>query len=96
MPRNSIPHENLIVQDSTIEIDSIFQFTGGFPELNQFLNACATKNCTVFFANEHLTAAPGCDRLILNIYASIAADPRIAESYITYLMKLGRGEIHPI
>ena len=90
------PHFNLIRENETIEIDSVFQFTGGFEELNLFINACGAANCTVKFLNENITAEPGASRLILNIYASIAGDPRMAEQYMVYLMKLGRGEIRPL
>lgn len=93
---SDVPHFNLIRENETIEIDSIFQFKGGFPELNSFLNACTALNCTVKFLNENLTAEPGSGRLIMNMYAAIASEPEIAERYMIYLMKLGRGEIRPL
>ena len=93
---SDVSHYNLIRKDETIEIDSIFQFKGGFTEITEFLNACTAMNCTVKFLNEDITAAPGCNRLVLNVYAAIAEDPKIAEQYILYLMKLNRGQIAPL
>ena len=99
MARNnnsSAPHSELIRKGETIEIDSVFQFRNGFEELNSFLNACSVANCTVKFLNENITAVPGESRMLLTIYATIAADPKIAEDYMLYLMKLNRGEIRQL
>lgn len=93
---SDVPHFSLIRENETIEIDSIFQFKGGLPELTPFLNACTAMNCTVKFLNEGLIAEPGQGRLMLNLYVAIASDPEIAERYMIYLMKLGRGEIRPL
>ena len=93
---SNVPHFSLIRKDETIEIDSIFQFKGGFTEITEFLNACTAMNCTVKFLNEGITATPGCNRIMFNVYATIAEDPKIAEHYMTYLLKLNRGQITPL
>ncbi len=93
---SDVPHYGLIRDNETIEIDSVFQFKGGFQELNLFLNACMARNCTVHFLNEDLTAEPGGNRLTLNLYATVASDPELAERYLIYLLKLNRGEIKPL
>lgn len=93
---SDVPHFNLIRENETIEIDSVFQFKGGYPEMHSFLNACQDLNCTVHFDNEDLTVSPGENRLMVNTYAAMAVDPRMMENYMIYLMKLGRGEIRPL
>ena len=93
---SNIPHSGLIRDNETIEIDSVFQFKGGLPELDPFLNACNARNCTVRFLNENITVAPGESRMVVNIYASVASDPKLAEHFMVYLMKQNRGEIRPL
>lgn len=93
---SDIPHFSLIRKNETIEIDSVFQFKGGLAELTPFLNACAARNCTVKFLNERITVAPGDNRMTVNIYSTVAGDPKLAEDYMIYLIKLNRGEIRPL
>lgn len=85
-----VPHYELIKENETIELFSVFDFTGGAEELFPFLYACRELNCTVVFENEGITHKPDDDnkmeqQLILSIYATIAAEPKIANDYIRYL-----------
>ena len=85
-----VPHYDLIKENETIELFSVFDFTGGAEELFPFLYACRELNCTVVFKNEGITHKPDNDedigqQLILSVYASIAAEPKIANDYIRYL-----------
>lgn len=83
-----VPHFDLIEQDKTITIFSIFQFTGGAIELFPFLKACEEYNCAVLFENEEIFIKPNYpieDNIRLSIYASIAENPKIANDYIRYL-----------
>ena len=50
--------ESKIIEDGTIEIDSIFRFSEEPQDLPAFLGLCARKNCTVKFALEGLVCEP--------------------------------------
>lgn len=83
-----VPHFDLVKENKTIEIPSIFLFEGGCLELFPFLQACKEYNCTVCFANEDLTVIPNsgtATNMLLSIYATIAENPKFANDYIRYL-----------
>lgn len=84
-----VSHFDLIEENGTVSILSIFLFQGGCSELFPFLQACKEYNCTVLFENENLTVKPHEksteQSMILSIYATIAQSPKIAEDYIRYL-----------
>lgn len=89
-----VPHFNIIVENGTIHIPSIFMFEGGCIELFSFLHACRETNCTVIFDNENLTVVPDevewAQNLMLSMYAHIAESPTIAEDYMRYLLNLDK------
>lgn len=83
-----IPHFNLIRENGTITIPSVFMFKGGCQELFSFLAACAEYNCTVFFNNEDIEVSPSYDTAIqlkLITYMSIVESPKIANDYMRFL-----------
>ncbi len=85
---DDVPHANIIRDNETIHIDSIFMFTGGAVELFSFLCVCKHRNCTVVFDNEDITVPPKHDTLssaILTLYISLRENPKPAEDYLRYL-----------
>lgn len=85
-----LPHFDLMRENETIEMFSVFDFTGGAEELFPFLYGCKHLNCTVVFKNEDITVRPSGDEtsyqnLLLSFYAMIAKEPKIANDYIRYL-----------
>ena len=92
----NVPHFDLIRENETIVIPSIFQFKGGCTELFSFGMACKEFNCTVRFDNENLTMKPdgsGTPSILLSFYGIIAEDSRIATDYMEYLIKVAKGEM---
>lgn len=92
----NVPHFDLIQENETITIPSIFQFKGGCTELFSFRQACKDFNCTVIFDNENLIMKPdgtGSHSALLSMCALIAEEPKIAEDYIQYLTKVSTGEM---
>lgn len=90
---DSVPHRNVIVENGEIKIPSIFMFNGGSIELFSFLGTCKEKNCTVHFENEDITVLPkdnAYQMIVLSVYATIAAEPKIAEQYINYVHNLSK------
>jgi hypothetical protein len=89
---SELPHYDLIRENQTVELRSIFDFKGGNEELFPFLYGCQKKNCTVVFKNENITVKPKNDEnktaqsIQLSLYALIAKEPKIVEEYIRYLM----------
>lgn len=85
-----VPRGELIKENETITLFSIFDFNGGAEELFPFLYGCKKLKCTVVFENENITVKP-CDEneahqnLLLSFYAMIAKEPKIANDYIRYL-----------
>lgn len=88
---SELPHYDLIKENQTIELRSIFDFKGGSEELFPFLFGCEKKNCTVIFKNEDITVKPEDDEdksiqsIKLSLYAFIAKDPKIVKEYVRYL-----------
>lgn len=88
-----VPHDEIIIENGTISIPSIFMFNGGADELFPFLHKCREKKCTVRFLNEDITVKPDGDsyqNVILSIYVTIAAEPKMAHQYIRYLLNLDK------
>ena len=83
-----VPRGELIKENETVTLFSVFDFTGGAEELFPFLYGCKQMNCTVLFKNEDITVAPdsGCEQnLVLSFYAAVAKEPKIVKDYINYL-----------
>lgn len=85
-----VPRGELIRENETIKLFSVFDFNGGAEELFSFLFGCKKLNCTVVFENEGITINPNNDgdteqNLLLSFYAMIAKEPKIANDYIRYL-----------
>lgn len=88
---SNLQYHNLIKEDQTIELRSIFDFKGGSEELFPFLYGCEKKNCTVIFKNESIVVKPkdenkALQSIQLSLYALIAKEPKIVEEYVRYLM----------
>ena len=84
-----VPHGELIKENETVTLFSVFDFAGGAEELFPFLYGCKQLNCTVVFENEGVTVLHdgdyGIQNLLLSIYASVAQEPKIVKDYIDYL-----------
>lgn len=84
-----VPHKELIRENETVTLFSVFDFAGGAEELFPFLYGCKQLNCTVVFENEGITVHPDGDddmqNLLLSFYAAVAKEPKIAKDYINYL-----------
>lgn len=90
---NDVPHNDVIVENETVTVPSIFMFTGGPEELFPFLIGCREKNCTVWFENEDITVAPKEDsyqNVLLSLYATLAATPSIPTQYMRYVFNLDK------
>ena len=86
---STVPHIDLIVEDGSITIPSIFMFGKDATGLFLFINCCRENNCIVTFENESLTIDPKEEvrntNMVLQGYMSILSMPKIAEDYIKYL-----------
>ena len=88
-----VAHFDLIVENGTTHIDSVFIFKKP-EELFPFIGACQAMNSTVVFENENLVIPPEkldamgeCARNIeLSMYCTIAEHPEIVQQYTTYLI----------
>ena len=84
----NIPHGELIVENGSITIPSIFMFST-ITEMQNFLHSCKALNCTVNFKNEGLLINPGDHDGILSArlagYGAIIVNPKLAHDYIRYL-----------
>ncbi len=84
-----VPHGELIKENETVTLFSVFDFAGGAEELFPFLYGCKQLNCTVVFENEGVTVRPdgddGAQNLLLSFYAAVAKEPKIVKDYINYL-----------
>ena len=88
-----VSHFDLIVENGTTHIDSVFMFKSP-TDLFPFLGACRAMNSTVVFKNEDIIVSPEkldafgeCARnLELSIYCTIAEHPEIVKQYLSYLM----------
>lgn len=84
-----IPHFDIIQENETIYIPSLFMFKKGCTELFSFLFACEQYNCTVIFENEDIKISPQDDNSFLKtelaMYATIAENPKVVSDYISYL-----------
>ena len=86
---STAPHIDLIVENGSITIPSIFMFgkdTGG---LFLFISACREMNCTLHFKNEELHFNPkeydSVTNAKLTTYMGMMSTPEFAENYIRYL-----------
>ena len=86
----NIPHGELIVENGSITIPSIFMFET-ISQVQSFLHSCKMLNCSVIFENEGLTASPDNYEstmvYYLAGYGGIMARPKFAEDYIKYLFR---------
>lgn len=84
----NIPHGELIVENGSITIPSIFMFET-ISQVQSFLHSCKVLNCSVTFENEGLTASPDNYESTMSYYlvgyGGIMARPKFAEDYIKYL-----------
>ena len=84
----NVPHGELIVENGSITIPSIFMFET-ISQVQSFLHSCKMLNCSVTFENEGLTASPDNYEstmvYYLAGYGGIMARPKFAEDYIKYL-----------
>ena len=84
----NVPHGELIVENGTIVIPSIFMFET-ITQVQSFLHSCKMLNCTVIFQNEDMTVAPANHDAFTSYYlvgyGGIMAHPKFAEDYINYL-----------
>ena len=83
---------NLIVQDGTTKLRSIFDFVK-YEELFAFVEGCKLANSILIFENERLTIKPTESNLGQNIqlamYSSIFEDSTMVKQYLDYIMKIG-------
>lgn len=85
-----VPHFDLIKENETIILPSIFDFKGGCSEIFSFLAGCKAYNCTVVFENEDITVPPETDipvTMKLSIYAMLAENSKPFDDYIRYIYK---------
>ena len=86
-----LPHHELIEENKTIILRSVFDFKGGNEELFPFLLGCEQKNCTVVFKNEDITVCPkermgdGGQNMLLSFYMLLGQNTKIATDYLRYL-----------
>lgn len=88
----NVPHGELIVENGSITIPSIFMFTA-ITEMQDFLRSCKMLNCTVYFENENITVTPVDDGIMaarLVSYGSVINFPKSVEDYINYLFHKDR------
>ena len=83
------PHFDLVKENETVILPSIFDFEGGYTEIFPFLCACDEYNCTVVFENEDITVVPKDtnNNLIISIYAMLIENPKPFDDYIRYIYK---------
>ena len=85
----NIPHGELIVENGSITIPSIFMFDS-ITEMKNFVHSCRMLKCTVHFENEDMTVTPNDDGVIdtrLTSYGCVINFPKSAEDYIKYLFR---------
>lgn len=84
----NVPHGELIVENGSITIPSIFMFET-ITQVQSFIHSCKMLNCIVRFENEDMTVTPAdVDTFVcyyLAGYGGIMARPKFAEDYIKYL-----------
>lgn len=83
----NVPHGELIVENGSITIPSIFMFET-ISQVQSFLHSCKVLNCTVCFENESMTATPDNESTMVYYlagYGGIMARPKFAEDYMKYL-----------
>lgn len=86
---NTVPHIDLIIENGSITLPSIFMFEKDATGLFLFINCCRENNCVVTFENENLTIDPkgrvSNTNMVLQGYMNIISNPKFAEDYIKYL-----------
>ena len=85
----NIPHGELIKENGSITIPSIFMFNS-IIEMKDFVHSCRMLKCTVYFKNEDMTVTPVDDGIIdtrLTSYGCVINFPKAAEDYIKYLFR---------
>lgn len=89
---SDVPHYEVIRENGTVQIPSVFMFKGGCDELFPFLAACESLNCTVIFENEKIKVTPKGDNAFQNVtlsfYAFIAEQPKMVNDYLRYLQNI--------
>ena len=83
----NVPHGELIVENGSITIPSIFMFNS-IIEMKNFLHCCKMLNCIVRFENEDMIITPTDDGVMdakLASYGCVINFPKAAEDYIKYL-----------
>lgn len=91
------PHCDLIVENETISLRSIFDFDKGPEELFAFLFVCEQKNCTVKFENEDITVCPKDQnnpvhqKIMLSLYSWVALNHKIVDDYNRYVKLCKKG-----
>ena len=82
---------SLVEENDSITFRSIFDFTGGMPDVFAFIGYCQARNCTVLFENEALEVLPGSDTITnikLTAYAFVAEHPGVVIEYLKYMTDL--------
>ncbi len=86
---NEVPHSELIKDNETIHIGSVFMFKDiGSQGLYAFLHICKAKKCTVIFDNENLIIYPESNidtETKLLLYTLVINYPKAANDYMKYL-----------
>lgn len=88
-----VPHFDLVRENETVVLPSIFDFKNGFEEIFPFLHACEEYNCTVVFENEDLIVKPkgnAYSNLTISLYAMLIENPKPFDDYIRYIYKRDR------
>ena len=91
------PHYDLVVENETINLRSIFDFDKGPEELFAFLFVCEQKNCTVKFENEEITVSPidqdnpVHQKIMLSLYSWVAFNHKIVDDYNRYVELCKKG-----
>lgn len=84
------PHFDLVKENETVVLPSVFDFKGGFSEIYPFLHVCEVYNCTVIFENEDIIMEPKGDianKVKLSVYAMLIENPKPFDDYIRYIYK---------
>lgn len=88
MYNENTSHLDIIVEDGTVKIPSIFMFKTS-RDITQFLDKSEEMNCTVIFENENIKVFPNTDNgivcAILAIYKQMVDNHEIGNAYVRYL-----------
>lgn len=86
MYNENTSHFDIIVNDGTVRIPSIFMFED-WVDLDLFLARARQMNCTVTFENEEIVVDPNNNdsSIKIGIYKTIIAHKEIVKAYLRYL-----------